>query len=225
MTPRLRAIVAQVPPAATAIDVGCDHAQVGIWLVQHDVVKNMTVSDINKGPILRAKQAVDHAKLTDRIVCIQCDGLCGVTPQDVVIIAGMGGELIAEILRRAPWTKSACRLVLQPMTAGEELRAFLFQNGYQIERETIAREREKLYTILTVCPGRTETWSEADLFLSELSDPLAGAYLDKCIRRLRRMIVGKRAAQNPKEDEIMHLEQLCADLQKKRMRCIDKNSR
>ena len=52
MTPRLRAIVAQVQPVESAIDVGCDHAQVGIWLTQHNIVKKMTVSDINEGPIL-----------------------------------------------------------------------------------------------------------------------------------------------------------------------------
>lgn len=221
MTPRLRAIVAQVQPVESAIDVGCDHAQVGIWLTQHNIVKKMTVSDINEGPILRAQHAVDRAGLGDRIQCVRCDGLSGIAPQDTVIIAGMGGELIAEILRRAPWTRTSCRLILQPMTAGEELRAFLFQSGYQIIKETIAREREKLYIILTVCSGVTETWSEADLFLSDLSDPLAGKYLDKCLRRLRRMIVGKRAAEHPEEDEIARLEALCAALDKKRAQCAD----
>lgn len=221
MTPRLSAIAAQVPPVTTAIDVGCDHAQVGIWLTQHHIVRNMTVSDINEGPLLRARSAIERAGLTGRITCVRCDGLDGIPPQDAVIIAGMGGELIADILRRAPWTRVSCRLVLQPMTAGEELRAFLFQNGYQIQKETIAREREKLYTILTVCPGVTETWSEADCTLSDLSDPLAGIYLNQRIRRLQRMIEGKRAAEHPEEAEIARLAALCAELKERRAHCAD----
>ena len=42
MTPRLQTIAAQVPEVSSAIDVGCDHAQVGIWLTQHNIVKKMT---------------------------------------------------------------------------------------------------------------------------------------------------------------------------------------
>ena len=126
LTPRLKAIVDNVIPCNTAVDVGCDHAQVGIFLAQTDKVKNMTVSDVNEGPIEKARSAVSDAGLCGKITCIRCDGLDGILPCDTVIIAGMGGELIRDILKRAEWTKNGTRLILQPMSMGDVLRRFLF---------------------------------------------------------------------------------------------------
>lgn len=212
MTPRLRAIVEQVQPVESAIDVGCDHAQVGIWLTQHNIVKKMTVSDINEGPILRAQHAVDRAGLRDRIQCVRCDGLSGIAPQDAVIIAGMGGELIAEILRRAPWTRTSCRMILQPMTAREELRHFLLTNGYCIKKEALAQERDKLYAVLCVEGGEPAPFNEADLVLSDLRDPLAAQYLAAQIARLERTVRGMRAAEAPDTGKIERAAALCAAL-------------
>mgnify|MGYP004518176945 FL=1 len=212
MTPRLRAIVEQVQPVESAIDVGCDHAQVGIWLARHGVVRHMTVSDVNEGPLRRAAEAVHAAGLSDQIRCVRCDGLDGIPPQDAVIIAGMGGELIAEILRRAPWTKRARRLVLQPMTAREELRHFLLTNGYCIKKEALAQERDKLYAVLCVEGGEPAPFDEADLVLSDLRDPLAAQYLAAQIARLERTVRGMRAAETPDTGKIERAAALCAAL-------------
>lgn len=212
LTPRLLAIARQVKPCRTAVDVGCDHAQVGIWLVKNQIVDKMTVSDVNTGPIIRARLAIVQAGLDGKIDCIQCDGLHGIKPQNTVIIAGMGGDLICEILKAAEWTKKDCRMVLQPMTAGEVLRAFLFNNGYKIVKETIAREREKYYTILTVEPGDQGTWDDAMLYLSEYSDPLSGEYIKKIIRRMKRIISGKCRSAERDEEEIKKLEALVLKL-------------
>lgn len=216
LTPRLKAIVNEVNKASSAVDVGCDHAQVGIWLAQNKIVDNMTVSDINEGPIFRARQAVERAGMSDKITCVKTDGLDGIAPQDCVIIAGMGGELICDIISRAEWTKSDCRLILQPMTAGEVLREYLFENGYKIIRETIAAEHDKIYAILTVEPGKTEAYDDADLYLSDTSHPLAGEFLDKIVARISRMLNGKKNAENPDEAEIARLEDLIFQLKKKR---------
>ena len=60
----------------------------------------------------------------------------------------MGGELIAEIISKAEWTKNkSIRLILQPMTHADKLRAFLCEAGYLITNEALARE-EKIYQII-----------------------------------------------------------------------------
>lgn len=54
-----------------------------------------------------------------------CDGLSGIRPEktDAVVIAGMGGETIAQILEAAPWVRTRkIPLVLQPMSSIPELR-------------------------------------------------------------------------------------------------------
>ncbi|MFR4144599.1 MAG: tRNA (adenine(22)-N(1))-methyltransferase TrmK [[Clostridium] leptum] len=60
------------------------------------------------------------------------DGLQAFLPEeaDFIVIAGMGGEVIASILGAVPWLKeTGARLVLQPMTRAEELRRFLAEHG------------------------------------------------------------------------------------------------
>jgi tRNA A22 N-methylase len=60
----------------------------------------------------------------------------------------MGGELICSIIGRAPWTKNKkIRLILQPMTHAEKLRAYLLSQGFSIVGEKLARE-DKIYQII-----------------------------------------------------------------------------
>ena len=216
LTPRLRAIVSQVEKVNTAVDVGCDHAQVGIYLAQSGKVLNMTVSDINDGPIERARRAVHDAELDDKITCVKTDGLDGLLPQDCVIIAGMGGELIRDIIARAEWTRKNCRLILQPMSMAPVLRKFLFENGYEILRETIVREGKRLYAVLTVEPGNAQKYDDADLYLSDLTCDLSREYLAKIIKKLTGALLGMKKAEQPDLQEIERLNKLIEELKKRR---------
>ena len=60
----------------------------------------------------------------------------------------MGGELIGEIISAAEWTRNdKFRLILQPMTAADELRKYLAHSGYEISHEALAKE-DKIYQII-----------------------------------------------------------------------------
>lgn len=216
LTPRLKTIVDNVIPCNTAIDVGCDHAQVGIYLAQTGKVKNMTVSDVNEGPIEKARTAVCDSGLDDKISCIRCDGLDGISSRDTVIIAGMGGELIRDILKRAEWTKRGTRLILQPMSMGDVLRRFLFENGYRIIKEDVAVERERVYAIIVAEGGKCESWTDADLYLSDLSHPNAALFLDKTIKRLNTALKGMEMAENAETEQIENIKNLISDLTRRR---------
>lgn len=218
LTPRLQAIVDNVIPCNTAVDVGCDHAYVGVYLTQTGKVKNMTVSDINEGPIENAREAVFDAGLSDRITCIRCDGLEGIVPQDTVIIAGMGGELIRDILKKAEWTQKDTRLILQPMSMGDVLRKFLFENGYRIIKEDIAIEKERVYAIIVAEGGKCDGWSDADLYLSDLSHKDAPIFLDKTIKRMSRILMGMEMAENADNEQIESIKKLISELAMRRDR-------
>jgi tRNA (adenine22-N1)-methyltransferase len=80
------------------------------------------------------------------------DGLKEVSPDeaDDVVIAGMGGELIRDILTAAPWVKDGKKhLVLQPMTHHDDLIRWLVENGFAIERQAAVRDDGKYYTVLS----------------------------------------------------------------------------
>ena len=141
LSPRLAAIAEQVPQGARLADVGTDHAYLPAWLLLAGRISGAVATDVREGPLQRGRETARLYKVEDRMVFRCCDGLAAVEPQeaDTVVIAGMGGELMARIVERAPWTRG-CTLLLQPMSAQEVLRQWLVTHGYCIQRETLVRE-------------------------------------------------------------------------------------
>ena len=125
LSPRLAAIAEQVPQGARLADVGTDHAYLPAWLLLAGRISGAVATDVREGPLQRGRETARLYKVEDRIVFRCCDGLAAVEPQeaDTVVIAGMGGELMARIVERAPWTRG-CTLLLQPMRAQAVLRQF-----------------------------------------------------------------------------------------------------
>ena len=162
LTPRLMTAVPYVRGGRLLADIGTDHAYLPIYLCEQGRLTPVTAgngeslcaiaSDINKGPVERADQHVATAGLSGVIRTRQTDGLTGLDvydPDDIVIF-GMGGELIAAILESAPWVnREGRRLILQPMTHAEKLRAYLLSTGFAIVGETLSREGDRLYQ--TIC--------------------------------------------------------------------------
>ncbi|MBQ9151006.1 MAG: SAM-dependent methyltransferase [Clostridia bacterium] len=162
LTPRLLTAVPYVRPGRLVADIGTDHAYLPIYLCEAGILTPVTApngehlcaiaADINRGPVERADLHIASAGLTDRIRTVQTDGLCGLEVYDPadIIIFGMGGELIASILEASPWVSHrGKRLILQPMTHAEKLRAYLLSAGFSIIGETVSREGDRLYQ--TIC--------------------------------------------------------------------------
>ncbi|MBR5273102.1 MAG: SAM-dependent methyltransferase [Clostridia bacterium] len=152
LSPRLKTIADMVRRGVRVADVGTDHAFLPLYLVTKGIATFATASDINEGPIKNAQNNVKAHQCEDVIKLIQCAGLDDVdgTQVDDVIIAGMGGELISEIINNAKWLKNTDKhLLLQPMTRVNELRKYLCDNGFDIVEEKIACEGERLYTIIS----------------------------------------------------------------------------
>jgi len=148
LTPRLKLIASLVPNGSTVADIGTDHAYIPIYLVNSGVCENAIASDKSIGPLKIAEENIKLYGCENLIEVCQSDGLgdYSIGEADTVIIAGMGGLLIAEILESGKdVAKSFSRLILQPMTAGTELREYLIANGYIISDEKVAREKDKFY--------------------------------------------------------------------------------
>ncbi len=135
----------------TVCDIGTDHALLPIYLVKNKQAKRVVACDIAKGPLAKAKENVLKNGVADKISLRLANGLDGVKPNEceAVIIAGMGGETIAEIISRAPWLKTAKQtLVLQPMTADDRLREFLVHEGFEILTEKCTFSAGRVYTVI-----------------------------------------------------------------------------
>ena len=187
-SPRLAALAAQVPQGAKVADVGTDHAYLPTWLLLQGRVRAAIASDVNDGPLDRGRETARTYGVTEGIAFRRCDGLTGLAAgeADTVIIAGMGGDLIARILSAAPWTRQTC-LLLQPMSAQEELRRWLVDHGYVIQQETLAEEGDKRYTILRATGGASTPYTPAELL----------AHLEDLLRRRRRALAGMARGKAP----------------------------
>ena len=195
LTPRLRQIAAWVPQGAHLADIGTDHAYLPVWLTLHSRVAAAIASDLRMGPLDRARETGRRYGVSDRITFRLGDGLAAVRPEEcnTIVIAGMGGENIAQILLRAPWTTSGCHtLLLQPQSRAEILRSFLAEHGYTIRREALVRDRGFLYPVMEASGGEMnltpgQLWGGADL----LYDPLGDRYLIEKIIQLQAVVAGR----------------------------------
>lgn len=153
LSPRLQAAAGMVRKGGEICDVGTDHALLPCRLYL-DGERKLTAADINEGPLLSAKQTVMHyIGKEDAVRLVLSDGLDKIDYADDVIIAGMGGELIARIISGCRFLSENTHFILQPMTKVEVLRRELYKNGFYIEKELTARENDRNYVIMSVYFG------------------------------------------------------------------------
>lgn len=152
LTKRLTAIAQQVPQGSRLADIGSDHALVPIHLVQTGQIQFAIAGEVIPGPLSRATQAIKAAKLTQQIQPRLADGLAAIQPADqvdTVVIAGMGGQLICDILAAGqPHKNGIQRLILEPNIQEDLVRQWLGAHRYQIVAETIVAEDQHVYEII-----------------------------------------------------------------------------
>lgn len=217
LTPRLQAIADQIPQGSRVADVGTDHGYLPVWLLLNGRINHAIAADLREGPLNRAKETAQRFGTAERMSFRLCDGLSAISPEeaDTVVIAGMGGETIASILRAAPWTKEGVYLLLQPMTGFAELRQWLQNNGYAIIHEHITREGRRLYSIWTVRGGEMCPLSLAELWAGRQSHkPLRREYVALMRGKADKALRGQRAARVPDPAVIAELEAVMLGLSK-----------
>ncbi len=203
---RLRQIAAFVPQGARIADIGTDHAYLPVFLVQQNVVSWAIAGDVHEGPYKAASLTVRQAGLSDKISVRLGDGLTviGEDEIDAVVIAGMGGQTMIEILQKGElWIKRLTTLVLQPMGAAGALRLWLVKHGWQLIDEALVIDDDRLYEV--ICAKRSisgqgtlsvETEiTEAEKILYEVGpillrkqDPLLSQHIGQKINDTKRIL-------------------------------------
>ena len=157
-------------------------------MLQEGRIPSAIAADVGAEPLEHARRTAEEYE-TQGLDFRLCDGLSGIEPEetDTVVIAGMGGETIRDILRAAPWAADGHHtLLLQPMTKVELLRGWLRENGYSCTEERLVQDKGKLYVILSVTGGSSGEASDAERYggFCLEHDPLYGLYLEQQLRRL-----------------------------------------
>ncbi len=186
---RLECIKSMCIKCGIAADIGTDHGYVAEMLLKDDTCERVIATDLNEGPLKRATEYLTGSGLANRCDFRLGSGLevLGEDEAEVLIIAGMGGDLISGILETSKNTAlNARELVLQPMSAVEVLRKYLYENGFIIADEKIVKEYNHYYFILKAIPGNSqkpdEIFYEFSRHLIEKKDPLMQEYLKKVLK-------------------------------------------
>ncbi len=210
LSPRLRAIADLISPCHSMADIGTDHAYLPVWLCLNNLCDTAIAADINQGPLDRAEETVRRFGLTDRVFLRLGSGAEPISPgeADAIVIAGMGGLLIGELLKAKPEVfRDAKQILLQPMSSIPELREDLYRMGYSIQTEILVPEEEKLYHILSVeQKPESGTFSRTDFLLgkrlTETRPEHFEEYLEKQRMRFTRKLKGLKAGKTVDETAI-----------------------
>lgn len=168
MSNRLELIASFVKNGIGVADVGTDHGYIPVMLVKRGYKGNIIATDINEGPLNKAKQSLIEAGCEEAVELILCNGLDGCESEkiDTIIVAGMGGDTITGILDRAEWcAREDIKLILQPVTKPEILRYWLVNNDFRITNEAQVEENGTVYQIICAVPGRDCRYKDSELFI------------------------------------------------------------
>lgn len=151
LSDRLLAIVSLVPPGGALCDVGCDHAHVPIWLLAHGVIDRAIGMDVISGPLQKARENLEAFGESERVELRLSNGLDAYRAgeADTLVIAGMGGRIMENILRREmDKTRSFSSMVLEPQADPGLVRAALRDAGFLITSEKLVYNEGKYYPVI-----------------------------------------------------------------------------
>ena len=179
-------------------DIGCDHGYLGIHLLKTGVAQSIIAADINEGPLHSATVNALKFGCRDKMRFFLSNGAVSIPRDfDTMVCAGMGADTMISILTAAPWLKSdQYRLILQCQSKTPMLRRFLWENGWYIRRETLAKDGKFVYSVMEVCFGPSEKPVPWEHYISkallEDGSPLLKEYYDRLRQGLRLSVEGLR---------------------------------
>lgn len=156
LSKRLQTIASFVQPGSRIADVGTDHGFLPIYLLEQGIASQGIAMDIRRGPLSRAQDHIAEAGLETKIETRLGNGLEKLMPgeADTVIVAGMGGPLMLDILRAGSHVfDDVDRFILSPQSDWRGFRLGLEKLGLQIIREEMVCEDGKYYVIMETVHG------------------------------------------------------------------------
>ena len=208
LSPRLKSVADFVEQGARFVDIGTDHGFLPVYLWEQGRIITCIAADLRKLPLERAKETARKQGCFEKISFRLSDGLAAVEHHeiDTISIAGMGGDTIAQILEATPWLqKGGYRLILQSMTSQHDLRQWLMNHHYSIEKECLVLDGSTIYTTMLAVLGTGQPLTLAEQWAGvqrkELRAPLRRQLLAILIARTDKALVGLRQSKRADDAE------------------------
>lgn len=229
LTERLAAIANEIEKGESVADIGTDHGYLPMYLTKEEISPKVIMTDISKGSLNKARRNCRELMPEVKFDFRNGNGLRVIKKGevDVIVIAGMGGNLICDILGRDLGKAKSCKkLILQPRTAQGRLRAWLVRKGFDIVNEQLVREGRFICEIITAVPGEPRESIKLNLepesikwempyWVANLKNPLVNEFISYKIDRENRILKSMENSKNIPaedvkaiEDNIVYLESL-----------------
>ena len=215
LSDRLLACCNYVKRGDRVADVGCDHGYLGIYLLTNGIAKSVIESDVAEGPLQSAMRNAVKYGTKNKMSFHLSDGVKDIPRDfDTLVCAGMGADTIISILTAAPWLRDGnYRLILQCQSKRPELRQWLYDEGFRINQETLAKDGKFVYTIMEVVfdPGHGITPAETYMTKQLLEDnhPLLPEYYERVKHGVELTVFGMKRSN---DDQLPIYETILSDL-------------
>ena len=153
---RLEMIAFKIPDNRSVIDVGCDHALLGIYLVLNKKNIKVIASDINEGPLVKARENIKKFGVEEQIKIKLGNGIDTIEEGiDTIVISGMGGLNMIGILKyKTHLLKNVSTIVLSPNNYTKEVRREITKLGYYISDEDLVEDKGIIYPVIVFEKGK-----------------------------------------------------------------------
>lgn len=169
-----------------------------IYLIKNGIAIHAIAADINELPLKNAYENINKYGVSKDVEIRLSNGLSNIlnSEVDTIIIAGMGGELITQIIDDSKFCKDKNKtFILQPMTRSVYLREYLLKHGFNIQEEIAVTSGKHVYTVIkTIYSGLNTLEDDIYKYIGALDidnlDIPTVLYIEKQIRNLTNKLKG-----------------------------------
>ena len=156
LSKRLLSIANLVDDNSKVADIGCDHGLVSVYLAMNKQNISIIASDINQNALDNAIKNINKYHLEDKIKVCLSNGLDNINDEiDTIIISGMGGHTIIDILtNNQEKLNTVNNIIIQSNNDIEYVRRKIVKLGYYISKEELILDKNIYYTVILFTKGK-----------------------------------------------------------------------
>ncbi len=208
LSTRLLACAGFVRKGDRVADIGCDHGYLSIHLLTSGIARSCIASDVAEGPLQSAMRNARKFGVQENITFHLSDGVRNIPRDfDTLVCAGMGGDTMIHILESAPWLQNEqYRLILQCQSKRPELRRWLYDHGFAVSRETLAKDGKFCYPVTEVIYAPGESLKGAEFYITPAllasGSPLLKEFYDRVVGGIKTSVDGMSRIGGEKYEEM-----------------------
>lgn len=173
---RIKQISNLINKCECVYDVGSDHALLAINILKDKKVKKVVNIEKKWQPHNIGKENLAKNHLTTKTINVLNDGLKDIVKRvflqpDYIVIAGMGGNNIVEILNtRDKKIKDSTKYIFEANSNVHLLRKYLIKEKWEICFEDVCYDRSKFYQIICAKPnGKSKKLNTFEMYFGQCS--------------------------------------------------------